>query len=381
MDSNDTPYVAAVTNISVSQGGCTGCTGDQVMKLSGNSWSLVGPVSINPPYPVPTWLYYTPTLEIDRNGMLLMARAGSKHEMLVKGWNGSSWISINSSSDGWDENIRTYSVDLTFDNNNRLLAVYTNQLIEKDYGSAYVLGYNMPLPPAVGGALTYCQNDTASMLTATGQNLLWYTSLSGVGSSTAPTPSTSTPGIQTYYVSQSAGIWTSNKDSIIVTVNPSPTPTTTLNGTYLQSSGPYVSYQWYLNGNAIGGATSNTFTPTAVGAYHVEVTDTNGCAGSSTDYNYTPNSIVSVKGNSLVTYPNPVTGNYVFVDAGQLNSGSYDITIYNVSGKLVYRKSHSLSGNKPLKIDIGNELTNGVYYLSIKEEKGESYRSKFVVIR
>jgi hypothetical protein len=136
-----------------------------------------------------------------------------------------------------------------------------------------------------------------------------------------------------------------------------------------------------LNGNTIGGATKDTLTPTATGAYHVEVTDTNGCVGSSTDYNYTPNNVVSVKGNSLVTYPNPVTGNYLVVDAGQLNSGFNDLTIYNVSGKLVYRKSHSLSGNKPLKIDIGNELTNGVYYLSIKGGKGEIYRSKFAVMR
>ena len=38
---------------------------------------------------------------------------------------------------------------------------------------------------------TYCQGATASALTATGTNLLWYTTATGgTGSATAPTPST-----------------------------------------------------------------------------------------------------------------------------------------------------------------------------------------------
>ncbi len=58
------------------------------------------------------------------------------------------------------------------------------------------------LPPGVS-PLSYCQFATAQPLTATGANLLWYTSASGgTGSTIAPVPSTAVPGVTTWYVSQ-----------------------------------------------------------------------------------------------------------------------------------------------------------------------------------
>ena len=61
-----------------------------------------------------------------------------------------------------------------------------------------------PLPPApLTSDLDYCQNGTAAQLSATGSNLLWYTlSTGGIGNPTGPIPSTLTPGIFTFYVSQ-----------------------------------------------------------------------------------------------------------------------------------------------------------------------------------
>ncbi|PCH72379.1 MAG: hypothetical protein COB98_11855, partial [Flavobacteriaceae bacterium] len=63
-----------------------------------------------------------------------------------------------------------------------------------------------PLAPTVSSPIIYCPNATAAPLTATGTSLLWYTSLTGgVGTSTAPTPSTTTQGTTSYFVSQTAG--------------------------------------------------------------------------------------------------------------------------------------------------------------------------------
>ena len=61
--------------------------------------------------------------------------------------------------------------------------------------------------PAVTSSYLYCQNAPATALNATPNpayaTLLWYTTpTGGTGSTTAPTPSTSTPGVQNYYVSQ-----------------------------------------------------------------------------------------------------------------------------------------------------------------------------------
>ena len=63
-----------------------------------------------------------------------------------------------------------------------------------------------PAAPTVTSPVNYCQNSTASPLTATGSNLLWYTvPTGGTGSPTAPTPSTTSVGTTSYYVSQTVG--------------------------------------------------------------------------------------------------------------------------------------------------------------------------------
>jgi gliding motility-associated-like protein len=79
-----------------------------------------------------------------------------------------------------------------------------------------------PSPPQVSGVV-YCQDAQATALSAMGNNLLWYTSSSGgLGSTTAPTPNTSTPGTYYYHVSQSIGNCESDRVSISVKVNASP---------------------------------------------------------------------------------------------------------------------------------------------------------------
>lgn len=78
-------------------------------------------------------------------------------------------------------------------------------------------------PPTVVSPVSYCINDAAQPLTATGTGLLWYTTATGgTGNSTAPTPSTGTSGDQVYYVSQTAGSCESLRDSIIVRIRERP---------------------------------------------------------------------------------------------------------------------------------------------------------------
>ena len=61
----------------------------------------------------------------------------------------------------------------------------------------------LPPAPMVTTPVTYCQNAPAVPLTATGSNLLWYTSLADVtGDPVAPTPSTAAPGTTSFYVTQ-----------------------------------------------------------------------------------------------------------------------------------------------------------------------------------
>mgnify|MGYP006141973023 CR=1 FL=1 len=91
-------------------------------------------------------------------------------------------------------------------------------------GSPVTTGSIVPSVAAVTTPVVYNQGDTASALTATtganGTGLLWYTTATaGVGSATAPTPSTSSVGSTSYWVSSTnANGCESNRVEIVVNV-------------------------------------------------------------------------------------------------------------------------------------------------------------------
>ena len=88
-----------------------------------------------------------------------------------------------------------------------------------------------PANPTAVTPVSYCQNETASPLTATatsGHTLLWYPAATGgTGSATAPTPSTASVSTVAYYVSQTNTTTgcESGRTIINVTVKPAPSIT------------------------------------------------------------------------------------------------------------------------------------------------------------
>lgn len=85
--------------------------------------------------------------------------------------------------------------------------------------------HQTPDAPVAQTSYTYCVGETASELSAEGEDLLWYTSeAGGTGSAEAPTPITTEAGIQHYYVSQTNAVGCeSSREHITVIVygNPS----------------------------------------------------------------------------------------------------------------------------------------------------------------
>ncbi len=97
----------------------------------------------------------------------------------------------------------------------------------RDTADAILTPIPVPDTPQAQTTYFYCQNSGASQLTATGDPgnlLLWYTSpTGGIGSSTAPIPSTSTNGVFEYYVSQKQLFGCESfRRKITVTVSPTP---------------------------------------------------------------------------------------------------------------------------------------------------------------
>jgi len=80
------------------------------------------------------------------------------------------------------------------------------------------------MPGAPGTTnLDYCQGAPSVALTATGSNLLWYTSATGgTGTATAPIPPTGAPGVTTWWVSQTVNTCEGPRAALQVTVHEAP---------------------------------------------------------------------------------------------------------------------------------------------------------------
>lgn len=90
-------------------------------------------------------------------------------------------------------------------------------------GNATITINTAPNPPTSTPVVSYCIGDTPVSLSATGSNLVWYTTATGgSGSPTAPTPTTTSSGSTIYYVSQSSGGCESPRTPISVIVSPKP---------------------------------------------------------------------------------------------------------------------------------------------------------------
>ena len=155
----------------------------------------------------------------------------------------------------------------------------------------------LPNEPIVTTPVTYCQNATATALTATGTALKWYTTaIGGTGTTTAPIPLTTTVGTTSYYVSQTVGTCESLRAKIDVVVTPPATITRTSAAattaqtvcintviapiiyTLTNSTGATVTgLPTGVTGAYLAGIYTISGTPTVAGTYSYTVTAT-GCS-------------------------------------------------------------------------------------------------------
>jgi hypothetical protein len=141
-----------------------------------------------------------------------------------------------------------------------------------------------PAAPTVTTPATYCQGSTAVALTATGSNLLWYAAaIGGIGSSTAPIPSTAVVGSITYYVSQTTGCESPRAAIVVNVIAPTPAPTVTASVVYCQGvtaiplTATGTSLLWYTTATGgVGSTTAPTPSTTFSGNTTYYVTQTLG---------------------------------------------------------------------------------------------------------
>jgi subtilisin-like proprotein convertase family protein len=165
----------------------------------------------------------------------------------------------------------------------------------------------IPTAPVVNNSVSYCSGTAASNLTATGSNLLWYTSATGGnGSNIAPSPNTTVVGATNYYVSQSTNNCESPRAQITVTTNQTPpTPVITAVGSTSICSGSNL----FLSSSSAGnntwstGETVQNISVNAAGSYTVTVS-IGSCSATSQATVVTENPVPTI---STITSSNPST--------------------------------------------------------------------------
>jgi hypothetical protein len=146
-------------------------------------------------------------------------------------------------------------------------------------------------------------------------------------------------------------------------INPEvPTPSIVANDNILTATPAYSgAIQWYLNDDAIMGATNSTHTATVSGSYTVQYKLTTGCADSamSAPYVYT---VIGINNQNLISgiyfYPNPVQD---MILIKKESAEEILVRIYNIQGQLV----HTMKSENNLTSIPCTHFAPGMYIMEV----------------
>ncbi len=215
-------------------------------------------------------------------------------------------------------------------------------------------------------------------LTASGASTYSWAPATGLSSTTGATVTASPTTTTTYTITGTSGAGCSKTIAVTITVFPAPNPTITQAGNVLSCSPSFVSYQWYLNGNPISGATNQTYSMIVSGTYMVCVTDANGCTACSANFNgiFTGTNELFA-GGSITIFPNPNSGQFEFTFTTSITD-NYTVELINYLGQIIYKDDlRSYSGTYVKHFDLTKE-GSGMYMMTVKNSKNQSVRKVIV---
>ena len=151
-------------------------------------------------------------------------------------------------------------------------------------------------------------------------------------------------------------------------------PTISASGNVLTSSAA-TTYQWYVDGVLIPGATSQSYSATVSGAYVVRVTDANGCWYSySLLYDHT--FVTGIENfnvaHNLNVFPIPTTG-IVNLNGEALN-GYFSVSVYDGTGREVFTSANEIM------LDL-SFLNSGMYLMNIRTENSGVITKRISIVK
>lgn len=131
-------------------------------------------------------------------------------------------------------------------------------------------------------------------------------------------------------------------------------------------------YQWFLNGNPIVGATSQTYTATQVGNYSVIAYSYQGCESGESPQVF----VDGIKEEEEIPFtiaPNPNNGIFDLFFATKASS-DFSVSIFSVDGKLVYLEElPNFSGAYRKQIDL-SPFGSGYYLVRVNNDKQQTVK-------
>ncbi|MEJ7611583.1 MAG: hypothetical protein WKF88_10440 [Ferruginibacter sp.] len=171
--------------------------------------------------------------------------------------------------------------------------------------------------------------------------------------------------------------------SVAPTTSVMPGTTTTLTAAVSGTNGT-VTYQWFRNGVAVPGATSNMLVVgvDGLGTYTVRVSDANGCSAvSSTPLEI---SISAAASNNFFIYPSPNNGvfqvRYYNATATATSTDAAMINVFDAKGTRVYTQRYALTGPyTQMNVNMGTH-GGGVYTVELSDSRGDRLKTGSVIV-
>jgi hypothetical protein len=175
-----------------------------------------------------------------------------------------------------------------------------------------------------------------------------------------------TSGTYDVTVTNAAGCAAS--DTTVVNFTPLPQASLTQTGNLLTCPSGFASYQWFLNGVAIPGATSATYTALTNGDYYCQIGQ-NFCINNSD----TLSILLGITDEipvSYTLYPNPTNGQVqLSLSEGLVGEGT--IRIFDLAGKQLFETHHNFNGAAArINLDL-TDWNAGTYLLLLETPQGK----------
>jgi len=155
-----------------------------------------------------------------------------------------------------------------------------------------------------------------------------------------------------------------------ITVFPAPQSQSIVQiGDTLFANAGAATYQWYLNGDSIAGATNFFYVATFNGDYNLIAVDSNGCEAEAGLFNVMVGFSMSAVAHHIEIFPNPVK-DFLIINWIYRND-VIDINVYNTYGEKVLKLKQA-----DQRIDC-RFIPSGIYWIEVLDGN-DMYRGRFI---